>query len=209
MVIVTSDQGFYLGEHNFFDKRFIYEESIRMPFIVRYPDKIKAQSINNDVIANVDIANTLLEVAGINSPQENQGRSFAAMLQGQTPEDWRQSIYYHYYEFPFWHHVQPHYGIRTEQYTLAHFYYDIDQWELYDLKKDPMQINNVIDEEDYAEIVAQLKLELKDLQKEYQDDQSLAAYRTITDTDFGSIIKGEQVDNSLEQSTKEVKQIIQ
>ena len=205
MVIVTSDQGFYLGEHNFFDKRFIYEESLRMPFIVRYPNKIRSRSINNDVIANVDFANTLMEVAGINSSQENQGRSFAAMLQGQTPEDWRQSMYYHYYEFPFWHHVQPHYGIRTEDYTLAHFYYDIDQWELYDLKKDPMQMNNVIDEDDYTEVVAQLKLELKDLQKEYQDDQSLAAYRTITDTDFGSIIKGAQVDNSLEQSTKEAK----
>lgn len=190
MVIVTSDQGFYLGEHNFFDKRFIYEESLRMPFIVRYPNKIRARSINNDVIANVDFANTLMEVAGINSSQENQGRSFAAMLHGETLEDWRQSMYYHYYEFPFWHHVQPHYGVRTEQYTLAHFYYSIDKWELYDMKTDPDQMVNQIDNPAYVDIVKDLKKELYGLQKKYGNKLSLEEYRAISDKDFGRIVKG-------------------
>ncbi len=187
MIVLTSDQGFYLGEHGFFDKRFIYEESLRMPFIVRYPKGVKPGSINSDVIANIDFAPTFLEVAGIQTSQKTQGRSFASMLDGKTPDDWRQSMYYHYYEFPFWHHVQPHYGIRTKDYTLAHFYYNIDQWELYDLKKDPAQMHNVIDDPAYADVVADLKKQLKDLQKQYGDDRTLDEFREISDRDFGRI----------------------
>jgi arylsulfatase A-like enzyme len=189
VVIVTSDQGFYLGEHGFFDKRFIYEESLRMPFIVRYPSRVKAGSVNRDIIANIDFAPTLLELAGIEAKESMQGKSFEANLKGETPPDWRQSVYYHYYEFPYWHHVQPHYGIRTKKYTLAHFYYNIDVWELYDLEKDPEQINNLIDDPAYAEVISELKNELKDLQEQYENDLSLDEFRAITDKDFGWIQK--------------------
>ena len=126
IIVVTSDQGFYLGDHGFFDKRFIYEESLRMPFMVKYPGKIKAGSVNEDIITNIDFAPTLLELAGISTTQKMQGTSFVPVLEGNTPKDWQDAMYYHYYEFPFWHHVQPHYGIRTQKYTLAHFYYNID-----------------------------------------------------------------------------------
>lgn len=187
MIVLTSDQGFYLGEHNFFDKRFIYEESLRMPFIVRYPKRVKPGTVNKDVIANVDFAPTFLEVAGVKTDHATQGRSFAGMLDGQTPGTWRQSMYYHYYEFPFWHHAQPHYGIRTSRYTLAHFYYNIDKWELYDLEKDPTQVNNVIDDPAYSAVVADLRKQLKDLQEHYNDTGTIDEYREISDRDFGSI----------------------
>jgi arylsulfatase A-like enzyme len=189
MIVLTSDQGFYLGDHGFFDKRFIYEESLRMPFIVRYPKKVKAGSVNEDVITNVDFAPTLLETAGINVEMEMQGRSFAAALIGNAPADWRQSMYYHYYEFPFWHHVQPHYGIRTDHYTMAHFYYNIDQWEFYDNDKDPDQMVNRINDPAYADVISKLKLELKELMKGYDNDLPLAEYRRISDKDFGEIVK--------------------
>jgi arylsulfatase A-like enzyme len=189
MIVLTSDQGFYLGDHGFFDKRFIYEESLRMPFIIRFPQKIKAGSVNEDVITNVDFAPTLMEVAGVNEETEMQGRSFAAALTGDTPADWRQSMYYHYYEFPFWHHVQPHYGIRTDRYTMAHFYYSIDKWEFYDNDKDPDQVINRINDPAYADVINELKLELKALMKDYDNDLPLAEYRKISDKDFGEIVK--------------------
>jgi arylsulfatase A-like enzyme len=187
LVIYTSDQGFYLGEHGWFDKRFIYEESLRMPFLVRYPGKIAAGSENSDIITNIDFAPTMLEAAGIQAPEEVQGRSFFRNLQGDTPRDWRQSMYYHYYEFPYWHHVQPHYGIRNQQYKLAHFYYNIDVWEFYDLEKDPDELNNEIGNPDYAEIIREMKDELWQLRILYKNDKSLDEYRAITDTDFGAI----------------------
>lgn len=189
IIVLTSDQGFYLGDHGFFDKRFIYEESLRMPFIVRYPKKIKAGSVNEDVITNIDFAPTLLDVAGISPDKDIQGKSFAAAFEGQAPEGWRQSMYYHYYEFPFWHHVQPHYGIRTDRYTLAHFYYNIDKWEFYDNTKDPDQMDNRIDDPAYDEVISGLKVELKKLMKDYDNDLPLAELRTITDKDFGEIVK--------------------
>ena len=163
IIVVTSDQGFYLGDHGFFDKRFIYEESLRMPFMVKYPGKIKAGSVNEDIITNIDFAPTLLELAGISTTQKMQGTSFVPVLEGNTPKDWQDAMYYHYYEFPFWHHVQPHYGIRTQKYTLAHFYYNIDVWELYDLEKDPGQVNNIYNNPNYAEVTTELKLKLKNL----------------------------------------------
>ena len=204
MIVLTSDQGFYLGDHGFFDKRFIYEESLRMPFIVRYPKKIKAGSINEDVITNVDFAPTLLDVAGVTADENIQGRSFASVFTGGTPKDWKQAMYYHYYEFPFWHHVQPHYGIRTDRYTLAHFYYNIDKWELYDNDKDPDQMDNRIDDPAYAEVITDLKRELKALMKNYDNDLPLAEFRKITDKDFGEITKnGEGVRDII--TTKENK----
>ncbi|ANW97501.1 sulfatase [Wenyingzhuangia fucanilytica] len=195
VVVLTSDQGFYLGDHGFFDKRFIYEESLRMPLIVRYPKKVKAGVVCEDIVKNIDYAPTLLDIAGIQSEQKMQGKSFASMLTKQkAPKNWEEKAYYHYYEYPFWHHVQPHYGIRTERYTLAHFYYNVDVWELYDNKKDPMQMNNVINDPAYADVIKDLKAQLKGLMVEYKNDRPLEELRVITDTDFGSLVEnGENV----------------
>lgn len=187
IIVFTSDQGFFLGDHGFFDKRFIYEESLIMPFIMKYPDQIRKASENHAVISNIDIAPTLLDLAGIQPSHKMQGKSFRPTLNGSIPNDWRQSAYYHYYEFPFWHHVFPHYGIRTDQYTLAHFYYKMDVWELYDLKADPDQLHNVIYNPEYADIAKKLKAELKNLQIIYGNDRPFEEYNKITDTDFGFI----------------------
>jgi len=199
IIVLTSDQGFYLGEHGFFDKRFIYEESLRMPFMVKYPKKIKAGSVNEDIITNIDFAPTLLELAGISTTQKMQGTSFVPVLEGNTPKDWQDAMYYHYYEFPFWHHVQPHYGIRTQKYTLAHFYYNIDVWELYDLEKDPGQVNNIYNDPNYAEVIAELKVKLKNLMIKFEDNKSLVDFRKITDTDFGRIVDDIKDEESVQQ----------
>ena len=199
IIIVTSDQGFYLGDHGFFDKRFIYEESLRMPFMVKYPERIKAGSVNEDIITNIDFAPTLLELAGITTTQKMQGTSFVPVLEGNTPKDWQDAMYYHYYEFPFWHHVQPHYGIRTQKYTLAHFYYNIDVWELYDLEKDPSQMNNIYSDPNYASTIAELKVKLKNLMIKYENDKSLADFRKITDTDFGRIVDNIKDEESVQE----------
>ena len=188
MIVLTSDQGFYLGDHGFFDKRFIYEESLRMPFIVRFPKMVKPGVVNTDIISNIDFAPTFMDIAGIKTDHKIQGKSFKKVLQGNTPKDWQQEMYYHYYEFPYWHHVQPHYGIRTPQYTLAHFYYNIDVWELYDRKKDPNELHNIINDPQYSNVVANLKERLKKLMEQYGDDKSLADFRKITDKDFGLIV---------------------
>ena len=199
IIIVTSDQGFYLGDHGFFDKRFIYEESLRMPFMVKYPERIKAGSVNEDIITNIDFAPTLLELAGITTTQKMQGTSFVPVLEGNTPKDWQDAMYYHYYEFPFWHHVQPHYGIRTQKYTLAHFYYNIDVWELYDLEKDPNQMNNIYNDPNYASTITELKVKLKNLMIKYENDKSLADFRKITDTDFGRIVDNIKDEESVQE----------
>lgn len=198
ITVLTSDQGFYLGDHGFFDKRFIYEESIRMPFMVKYPKLVKAGSVNEDIITNIDFAPTLLDLANIKTEQKMQGQSFKSILKGKTPADWQKGMYYHYYEFPYWHHVQPHYGIRTQKYTLAHFYYNIDIWELYDLEKDPTQINNIIADPQYANVVTDLKAQLKALMKKSENDKSLADFRMITDTDFGSIVDRKDSETSVQ-----------
>lgn len=191
VIVLTSDQGFYLGDHGFFDKRFIYDESLKMPFIVRYPGHVKPGSVNTDIIGNIDFAPTLLDLADIQVSEDAgiQGRSFASNLMGNTPDDWREGLYYHYYEFPYWHHVQPHYGIRTDRYTLAHFYYNVDKWELYDNEKDPQQMHNVIDDPEYADVVKRLKVKLEEQMKKYGDDRSLEDFREITDKDFGDIVE--------------------
>ena len=199
IIVVTSDQGFYLGDHGFFDKRFIYEESLRMPFMVKYPGKIKAGSVNEDIITNIDFAPTLLELAGISTTQKMQGTSFVPVLEGNTPKYWQDAMYYHYYEFPFWHHVQPHYGIRTQKYTLAHFYYNIDVWELYDLEKDPSQVNNIYNDPNYAIVTAELKVKLKNLMIKFENNKSLVDYRKITDTDFGRIVDNIKDEESVQQ----------
>jgi len=169
VVIYTSDQGFYLGDHGWFDKRFMYEESLRMPLVVRYPKEISAGSVNSDIVLNLDFAETFLDYAGAPVPTDMQGRSLRPLFQGRTPGDWRTSMYYHYYEFPAEHSVKRHYGVRTERYKLIHFYNDIDEWELYDLKNDPEEMQNVYDDPKQADIVKELTAELKRLRIRYND----------------------------------------
>ena len=175
IVFYTSDQGFYLGDHGWFDKRFMYEESLRMPLLARFPNRIKPGSVNKDMVQNLDFAPTFLDFAGVDVPSDMQGLSFRKILEGKTPRDWRQSIYYHYYEYPAVHMVMRHYGVRTREYKLIHFYHDIDAWELYDMKKDPEELNNVYGDPAYAEVVKELKAELQRLRKHYGDSDELAA----------------------------------
>ncbi len=174
IVIYTSDQGFYLGDHGWFDKRFMYEESLRMPLLVRWPNRIKPGSVNEDMVLNLDFAETFLDVAGVDVPADMQGESIKPILLGKTPKNWRNSIYYHYYEYPGPHSVKRHYGIRTQRYKLIHFYYDIDCWELYDLKKDPHELNNLYGDPTYAKVVKKLTKELRQLQSKYKDSDELA-----------------------------------
>ncbi len=169
IVVYTSDQGFYLGEHGWFDKRFIYEESFRTPLLIRYPPMIKPGSRCESMVQNIDFAPTFLELAGLPVPKDIQGVSIVPVLKGENPPDWRKSLYYHYYEYPSIHMVKRHYGIRTSRYTLVHFYYDIDEWELYDLEKDPEEENNVIDDPDYQEVRKQLLSQLDSLVRVYKD----------------------------------------
>jgi arylsulfatase A-like enzyme len=190
IVIYASDQGFFLGDHGWFDKRFMYEESMRMPFIIRYPKVIKPKTEVTDVISNIDIAPTVLDFAGVKIPSDVQGKSFMNNLKGNTPKNWRQSMYYHYYEYPFWHHVQPHYGIRSDRYKLIHFYYDVDLWELYDLKTDPQELNNLIDSKKHTALIKQLKKELYTLKDEYGNNMTLDEMRAISDTNFGGLESG-------------------
>jgi arylsulfatase A-like enzyme len=174
VVLYTGDQGFYLGDHGWFDKRFMYEESLRMPFLVRYPKQIKPGSVNNDLVQNLDFAPTFLDFAGVSIPADIQGRSLRPLLQGKKPKDWPKSIYYHYYEYPAVHSVKRHYGVRTERYKLIHFYNDIDEWELYDLKKDPHEMNNVYNDQAYTDVIKKLKAELSRLREEFKDDTGAA-----------------------------------
>ncbi len=184
IVVYCGDQGFYLGEHGWFDKRFIYRESMRMPFIVHYPAGIKPGTDIADFISNVDFAPTLLEMCGVTPPEGMQGKCYFNTMRGEQPQPLRDGIYYHYYEYPLWHHVQPHYGIRTAKYLMAHFYHDIDVWELYDLEKDPHELNNVYGQPEYAAVQYELLGRLKQLQKEAGDEGTLDDYRRITDTNF-------------------------
>jgi arylsulfatase A-like enzyme len=168
IVIYTSDQGFFLGDHGWFDKRFMYEESLRSPFLVRWPGHVKPGSVNNDLVVNIDLAETLLDAAGQPIPADMQGRSFKAILEGRTPADWRKSMYYRYYEFPQPHHVHPHYGVRTDRYKLIYFH-DLNEWELYDLQQDPHEMKSVYSDPAYAEVVQELKTELARLRAQYDD----------------------------------------
>ncbi len=172
IVIYTSDQGFFLGEHNFFDKRFMYEESLRTPFVIRWPKKIKAGSVSKSMILNLDFAPTFLDAAGAKIPADMQGRSILPLLAGKVPRDWRTSMYYRYYH-PGHHNVAAHYGVRTTRYKLIYFN-KLNQWELYDLQKDPGEMRNVYSEPSSAKIVEQLKKELQRLKKECKDDDQFA-----------------------------------
>ncbi len=173
IVIYTSDQGFYLGEHGWFDKRWMYKESLRTPLIVKWPGKVKAGTINNDLVSNLDFAETFLDIAQTDIPADMQGESLLPVLKGDTPSDWRKAHYYHYYEHPSEHDVRRHYGITTDTYKLIHFYYDLDKWELYDLEKDPNELQNMYGEPAYAKIQDELHRELEKLRIKYEDNDSL------------------------------------
>jgi hypothetical protein len=174
IVVYTSDQGFYLGDHGWYDKRFIYEESLRMPFIVRYPRGIEPGTVSKSLALNVDFGPTFLDYAGVDIPEDMQGRSLRRVLEGRAPTDWRKSCYYHYYEYPASHSVKRHYGVRTDRYKLVHFYHDIDAWELFDLVKDPNEMKSVYADPAYATVVTELKAELERLRKELGDSDELA-----------------------------------
>jgi len=169
IVVYTSDQGFYLGEHGWFDKRWIYEESLRTPLLVRWPGVVAPGSVNDDIVSPLDFAETFLEVAGAAVPGDMQGQSLVPVLRGETPADWRKAFYYHYYEFPGWHDVRRHYGVTDGRYKLIHFYEpDVDEWELYDLEADPREMRSVYGDPGHAEIQATLLEELARLRERYQ-----------------------------------------
>lgn len=168
IVIYTSDQGFYLGEHGWFDKRFMYEESFRTPLIVRWPDVISAGSKTNDMVMNLDIGETLLDAAHVNIPPDMQGKSMLPIWKGKTPADWRKYVYYHYFESGGEHNVAKHIGVRSDRYKLI-YYYENKDWELYDLQKDPREMNNVYDVPSYKKIQDSLKNELQVQMKKFDD----------------------------------------
>jgi len=182
IVIYTSDQGFFLGDHGWFDKRFMYEESLRMPFIIRYPREIEPGTVNENMILNVDFPVTFLEYAGVDIPEQMQGASFRPLLNGHLPEGWQTSMYYRYWMHLAHHHVYAHYGVRTLRRKLIYYYADaLDQpgaiddpkepeWELFDLEKDPYELNNVYDDPAYADVVEELKAGLCRLQQEAGDE---------------------------------------
>jgi arylsulfatase A-like enzyme len=168
LVVYTSDQGFYLGEHGWFDKRFMYEESLRTPLIMRLPSGYSAKGDITEMVQNIDLAPTFLDLAGVKPPDDMQGISLKPLFNKVKPRKWRDAIYYHYYEFPAEHAVRRHYGIRTDRYKLIHFYNDIDTWELYDLSADPHEMNNLIDDPGYASVKQKLMKRLTALGKEYK-----------------------------------------
>ena len=167
LVVYSSDQGFYLGEHGWFDKRWIFEESARTPLLMRWPGVSKAGSVSKDIVSNLDFAETFLDAAGLPVPAEMQGRSLRPILAGQRPADWRTSFYYQYFEWPRPHHVRPHYGVITDRYKLVHFFGTADDyWELYDREKDPNELRNVLGDPSYAATKADLEKELARLRRE-------------------------------------------
>ena len=173
IVVYTSDQGFYLGEHGWFDKRFIYNESFKTPLIIRWPGRIRPGSRSEEMVQNIDYAPTLLDAAGLPVPEDMQGLSIVPLLEGREEEWDREAVYYHYYDYPSVHMVKRHYGIVTKAYKLVHFYYDVDEWELYDRLADPLEIKNVYDDPAYAKVVKRMKRELKALRKHYGDSPEL------------------------------------
>ncbi len=173
IVIYTSDQGFYLGEHGWFDKRFIYNESFKTPLLIRWPNQIKAGTTNDEMVQNLDFAQTFLEAAQIDIPEDMQGESLMPLLNGNTSQWNRESVYYHYYEYPAEHMVKRHYGMVTKEYKLVHFYYDIDEWELYDRLKDPQEMTNVYNDPSYVDTVSELHKKLDALRLKYKDSPEL------------------------------------
>ena len=170
--VYSSDQGFYIGDHGWYDKRWMYEESLKMPLIISWPGVIKPGSRNTDLVQNLDYAQTFLEMAGVETPSDMQGASLVPLLKGNKPDDWRKSIYYHYYEYPSYHQVPRHNGIRTERYKLINFY-EFGEWEFYDLKTDPDELKNLYGNPEKKELINDVRKQLLKLQKGYGDDTVL------------------------------------
>ena len=173
IVIYTSDQGFFLGDHGMYDKRFMYEESLRMPFVVRWPAAIRGGTIIDQIVLNVDFAPMFLEAAGARVPADMQGRSFLSLLRGRAPADWRTSMYYRYYHDPGHHNTRQHYGVRTLTHKLIYFWTK-DQWELFDLRNDPLELHNLYGQPGHEQITTQLKAEMFRLKRELGDNDQLA-----------------------------------
>ncbi|MDA0684528.1 MAG: sulfatase [Bacteroidetes bacterium] len=167
VVVYASDQGWYLGEHGWYDKRWMYEPSLKTPFIVRWPERYEGGQINESLVSNVDFAPTFLDMAGAPIPSDMQGKSLLPVLEGGTDPDFRDAFYYQYYEYPASHCVRRHYGVRTDRHKLIYFY-GIDEWELFDLEADPNEVNSVYGTADYAEIQANLEIRLAQLREELQ-----------------------------------------
>jgi len=173
VVIYTSDQGFFLGDHGLFDKRFMYEASVKMPFLVRWPGIARPGAVQEAMAINADFAPTFMDMAGLSVPADMQGRSLVPLLKDQRPADWRTSWYYRYYHDPGDHNTRAHYGVRTETHKLI-YYWKKDQWELFDLVRDPNELRNVYNDPAQKERVAQLKTELYRLKKELKDEDQFA-----------------------------------
>ena len=174
VVVYTSDQGFYLGEHGWFDKRFMYNESFKTPLLVRWPNVVTPKTTEEEMVQNLDFAQTFLEIAGVVPPKDMQGKSLIPLLKGEKEKWDRDALYYHYYEYPAIHSVKRHYGIATKDYKLIHFYYDVDEWELYDRKNDVHELHNVYNDPKYADVVREMKNKLIEIRKKYGDSDELA-----------------------------------
>ncbi|WP_420841174.1 sulfatase [Aquiflexum gelatinilyticum] len=174
IIVYTSDQGFYLGEHGWYDKRFIYDESFKTPLLVAWPGQVKAGTRSDELVQNLDFAQTFLEAAGVQAPEDMQGESLVPLLTGQQEKWTRDAVYYHYYEYPAEHMVNRHYAIVTKEYKLIHYYYVEDQWELIDRKNDPMELRNVYQDPAYAEIREDLHKRLEALRAKYKDNSQLS-----------------------------------
>lgn len=181
LIVYTSDQGFYMGEHGWFDKRFMYEESFRTPLMMRLPKGYKGSGEISQLVQNIDFAPTILDVAGAEIPDEMQGMSIKPLLTGENSVEWRDALYYHYYEFPNEHMVKKHYGIRNQRYKLIHFYDDIDEWEFYDLEKDPSEMNNLIADATYKTEIEKMKNRLLELIVKYDDQEALELFNNAKD----------------------------
>lgn len=175
LIVYTSDQGFFLGEHGFFDKRFMYEPTLHTPLLMRYPKLIKPGSVQDKIALNLDYGATFLDFAGIKIPEEVQGESLLPLMTQKHDQEWRKSMYYHYYEFPGWHSVRKHYGVRTETHKLIHFYgngteeWNGDTWEMYDFINDPHELVNLYGMPQFANVQKDLETELDRLMKYYKD----------------------------------------
>ena len=167
IIVYTSDQGFYMGEHGWFDKRFMYEESFRTPLLIYYPNGRKGDV--TELVQNIDYAPTFLEAAGVEIPEDIQGESLVPILKGEKVKNWRNSLYYHYYEHPGEHYVMRHYGVKMDNYKLIHFYYDTEEWQLFDLDKDPRELNNIYGQPGTEKITEKLEKEMLRLQVKYDD----------------------------------------
>ena len=178
LIVYTSDQGFLLGEHGLYDKRFMYEESFRTPLVMRLPGGARGDIV--EMVQNIDYAPTFLELAGVAVPDDIQGVSLLPLLRGEHPAGWRRSLYYHFYEYPAEHMVRRHYGVRNDRWKLIHFYNDIDQWELYDLQEDPHELRNLYGLPEYAAPRREMTDELVRLQTQYGDTLALRRNGRVT-----------------------------